>query len=201
MNHNFPNMFSPINIGTVTVPNRFVVPPMGNNFANTDGSMSERSAAYYEARAKGGFGLITIESTVVYKEAKGGPRKPAAPPERFAGEEFLILTKWNDLHRRAIAICRRAGFAPKVSMYLEQMMTAYYLACEGKGIAFVRDALLDCLPPTDKVFFYRIDSPESERGIYLSYKKSGGLTQIQRDFIEFMKRAKLPHTSAKTAEE
>lgn len=76
MNHNFPNMFSPINIGTVTVPNRFVVPPMGNNFANTDGSMSERSAAYYEARAKGGFGLITIESTVVYKGAKGGPRKP-----------------------------------------------------------------------------------------------------------------------------
>ena len=76
MNHNFPKMFSPINIGTVTVPNRFVVPPMGNNFANTDGSMSERSAAYYEARAKGGFGLITIESTVVYKEAKGGPRKP-----------------------------------------------------------------------------------------------------------------------------
>lgn len=72
----FPNMFKPINIGVVTVPNRFVVPPMGNNFANTDGSMSERSAAYYEARAKGGFGLITIESTVVYKEAKGGPRKP-----------------------------------------------------------------------------------------------------------------------------
>ena len=72
----FPTMFSPINIGTVTVPNRFVVPPMGNNFANSDGSLSERSAAYYEARAKGGFGLITIESTVVYSEAKGGPRKP-----------------------------------------------------------------------------------------------------------------------------
>ena len=50
----FPTMFSPINIGTVTVPNRFVVPPMGNNFANSDGSLSERSAAYYEARAKGG---------------------------------------------------------------------------------------------------------------------------------------------------
>lgn len=76
MNHNFPNMFKPIQIGTVTVPNRFVVPPMGNNFANPDGSMSDRSAAYYEARAKGGFGLITLESTVVYKEAKGGPRKP-----------------------------------------------------------------------------------------------------------------------------
>lgn len=72
----FPNMFSPIQIGNVTVPNRFVVPPMGNNFANTDGTLSERSKAYYQERAKGGFGLITIESTVVYKEAKGGPRKP-----------------------------------------------------------------------------------------------------------------------------
>lgn len=72
----FPTMFSPVQIGTVTVPNRFVVPPMGNNFANTDGTLSDNSLGYYQARAKGGFGLITIESTVVYKEAKGGPRKP-----------------------------------------------------------------------------------------------------------------------------
>lgn len=72
----FPAMFSPVQIGTVTIPNRFVVPPMGNNLANTDGSLSDRSLSYYEARAKGGFGLITIESTVVYSEAKGGPRKP-----------------------------------------------------------------------------------------------------------------------------
>ena len=66
----FNAMFQPINIGPMTVKNRFVVPPMGNNFANTDGSMSERSAAYYRERAKGGFGLITIEATVVHKGAK-----------------------------------------------------------------------------------------------------------------------------------
>ncbi len=72
----FRSMFSPIKIGTVQIKNRFAVPPMGNNFANTDGSLSERSKAYYGARAKGGFGLITIESTVVYEKAKGGPRKP-----------------------------------------------------------------------------------------------------------------------------
>lgn len=72
----FPTMFSPVQIGTVTVPNRFVVPPMGNNLANTDGTLSDRSLSYYQARAKGGFGLITIESTVVYREAKGDPRKP-----------------------------------------------------------------------------------------------------------------------------
>ena len=72
----FNAMFQPIEIGPMTVKNRFVVPPMGNNFANTDGTMSEQSAAYYKERAKGGFGLITIEATVVHKGAKGGPRKP-----------------------------------------------------------------------------------------------------------------------------
>ena len=72
----FPTMFRPIHIGNVMVPNRFVVPPMGNNFANTDGTLSDHSLAYYAARAKGGFGLITIESTVIYHKAKGGPHKP-----------------------------------------------------------------------------------------------------------------------------
>lgn len=72
----FKAMFSPVKIGNVTVPNRFVVPPMGNNFANGDGSLSRRSKAYYEERAKGGFGLITIEATVVDATAKAGSKKP-----------------------------------------------------------------------------------------------------------------------------
>lgn len=72
----FKAMFEPIQIGPMTVKNRFVVPPMGNNFANPDGTMSEQSVAYYRERAKGGFGLITVEATVVHKGAKGGPRKP-----------------------------------------------------------------------------------------------------------------------------
>lgn len=48
----FEKMFSPIQIGPIEVKNRFVVPPMGNNFANTDGTMSDQSVAYYGARAK-----------------------------------------------------------------------------------------------------------------------------------------------------
>lgn len=102
----YPTMFSPIQIGTVTVPNRFVVPPMGNNFANTDGTLSDRSAAYYEARAKGGFGLITIESTVVYSEAKGGPRKPC-----------LFTDDTVDSFQRTIDRCHRYG--AKVSIQLQ----------------------------------------------------------------------------------
>ena len=102
----FPALFSPVQIGTVTVPNRFVMPPMGNNLANTDGTLSDRSVAYYEARAKGGFGLITIESTVVYQEAKGGPRKPC-----------LFSDDTVDSFRRAADACHAYG--AKVSIQLQ----------------------------------------------------------------------------------
>ncbi len=102
----FENMFQPIQIGPMTVKNRFVMSPMGNNFANTDGSMSERSASYYGARAKGGFGLITFEATVVYKEAKGGPRKPCLYDDSTISS-----------FQAAIAACHQAG--AKVSIQLQ----------------------------------------------------------------------------------
>nr|WP_294681051.1 FAD-dependent oxidoreductase [uncultured Anaerotignum sp.] len=102
----FEAMFQPIQIGPMTVANRFVMSPMGNNFANTDGTMSERSASYYGARAKGGFGLITFEATVVYKEAKGGPRKPCLYDDSTISS-----------FQAAIAACHQAG--AKVSIQLQ----------------------------------------------------------------------------------
>lgn len=102
----FEAMFQPVKIGNMTVPNRFVMSPMGNNFANTDGKMSERSAAYYGARAKGGFGLITFEATVVYKEAKGGPRKPCL----FSDDTVSNF-------KEAILACHKEG--AKVSIQLQ----------------------------------------------------------------------------------
>ena len=72
----FKSMFTQIKIGSMMVPNRFVVSPMGNNYANKDGTMSDRSLAYYRERAIGGFGLITFEATVVSPKAKGGVLKP-----------------------------------------------------------------------------------------------------------------------------
>lgn len=102
----FEAMFQPIQIGPMTVANRFVMSPMGNNFANTDGTLSERSASYYGARAKGGFGLITFEATVVYKEAKGGPRKPCLYDDSTVSS-----------FQAAIAACHQAG--AKVSIQLQ----------------------------------------------------------------------------------
>lgn len=102
----FKSMFTPIKIGPMTVQNRFVVPPMGNNFANTDGTMSDNSLAYYRERAVGGFGLITFEATVVDRKAKGGPRKPC-----------LFEDSTIESFKRVIDACHEAG--AKISIQLQ----------------------------------------------------------------------------------
>ena len=63
MNHGILN--SPASIGTMQLKNRFVLAAMGSNYATTDGHCSEQLIAYYEARAKGGAGLLILETTSV----------------------------------------------------------------------------------------------------------------------------------------
>lgn len=58
-------LLTPISIGTLHVKNRVALPAMATNFGNPDGSVSQRLIDYYNARAKGGVGLIIIEFTAV----------------------------------------------------------------------------------------------------------------------------------------
>ena len=61
----FSTLLSPIKINGLEIKNRFVVPPMGTNYANIDGTVTQQMIDYYVARAKGGFGLIIVEVVAV----------------------------------------------------------------------------------------------------------------------------------------
>ena len=57
----FPRLFTPGQIGRLTVKNRGIMAPMSTGFANHDGTPSPRMIRYYEERAKGGVGAIITE--------------------------------------------------------------------------------------------------------------------------------------------
>jgi len=60
----FPNLFSPLEIGNVTLRNRIV--STGHETAMADaGGISDAMLAYHEARARGGAGLIVVEVALV----------------------------------------------------------------------------------------------------------------------------------------
>ena len=57
----YPNLFTPMKIGPVTIKNRLVMTAMCVGLAHHDGAVSDALAAYYEERAAGGTGLIITE--------------------------------------------------------------------------------------------------------------------------------------------
>ena len=58
-------LFDPVQVGPVRLKNRLVMPPMANNLANADGTLSPASIAYYTERARGGIGMIIVECSAI----------------------------------------------------------------------------------------------------------------------------------------
>jgi 2,4-dienoyl-CoA reductase-like NADH-dependent reductase (Old Yellow Enzyme family)/NADPH-dependent glutamate synthase beta subunit-like oxidoreductase len=56
----FKHLLAPGRIGTLEIRNRIFMTPMGSNLAEDSGHVGERLARYYEARARGGVGLIIV---------------------------------------------------------------------------------------------------------------------------------------------
>ena len=61
----FKKLFEPLSIGPMTIRNRLVMSPMGTIFSRDADEAHERRLAYYEARAKGGMGMIIVEASAV----------------------------------------------------------------------------------------------------------------------------------------
>lgn len=58
-------LFEPITIGPMEVKNRIAMSPMGTLQGTHDGYVNDQIIAYYNARAKGGVGLIIVEHSFV----------------------------------------------------------------------------------------------------------------------------------------
>jgi 2,4-dienoyl-CoA reductase-like NADH-dependent reductase (Old Yellow Enzyme family) len=54
----YEKLFSPVRIGRAEIKNRVAMTPMGVNLAAAGGGVNDDIMAFYEARARGGVGLI-----------------------------------------------------------------------------------------------------------------------------------------------
>ncbi len=80
---NLERVLSPLKIGPMTLSNRVVMPPMGTNLGNPDGTVSEENLAYMKRRARGKAGLIITEISAVHEGGIVGPRQLGAYDDRF----------------------------------------------------------------------------------------------------------------------
>ena len=61
-NSRFPKLMEPGQIGRIKTRNRFIKTANGTSFIDPSGFVGDRAIAYYEALAKGGVGLLIVES-------------------------------------------------------------------------------------------------------------------------------------------
>lgn len=115
----------------------------------------------------------------------------AVPLEELRDCPFITLKKGgSDLYQRGLEICRRAGFTPKLEQYLDQILTAYYVASSGAGVTFLRGSLLNMVEETGRLVYYKVGDELARRPIYLSYKMGRYVTHAMRGFLDLV--AELP---------
>ena len=101
-------LFSPYRIGTMELKNRIVMGPMGTNLSNPDGSIAQEEVAYYEARARGGAGMIITEMIVFDERGKYQPRIPMLlNDEHIQGWRSVA----DAIHAHGTKICIQLGHA------------------------------------------------------------------------------------------
>jgi 2,4-dienoyl-CoA reductase (NADPH2) len=83
-------LFEPVRIGSLELPNRLVMAPMGTCL-DDDGEITDETIAYYARRARGGVGAITVEGCLVSADTVGPEPRISSPAylpglRRLAGE-------------------------------------------------------------------------------------------------------------------
>lgn len=73
----------PFTLGGTVLKNRIVMPPMVVRYATADGYLTDRSIDYYEARARGGTGLIIQEATYVHQMGQILANQPGVSDDKF----------------------------------------------------------------------------------------------------------------------
>lgn len=118
----YPNLCKPITLGNVTFKNRMFSAPMGGTDITNDGCIGNKSIAFYELRAKGGAGAVTVSECMVHPQTDGSHAYHLDP---------TILNSLASATYAADAI-RRHGCIPSIELSHSGMYAGTYMTDKTK---------------------------------------------------------------------
>lgn len=118
----YPNLCKPITLGRVTFRNRMFSAPMGGTDITNDGCIGPKSKAFYELRAKGGAGAVTVSECMVHPQTDGSHAYHLDP---------AILNSLACATYTADAI-RRHGCIPSIELSHSGMYAGTYMTDKNK---------------------------------------------------------------------
>jgi len=112
------------------------------------------------------------------------PDAPAISVRNFAHIPFIALREGNDTRYRMNALFSDAEEAPEIQQEVDQLATAYNIACNKLGATLVSDTLIYKGSPNPDMDFYVLDCKTATRPIYLYHKRSRYVTLAMQKFME-----------------
>ena len=101
--------FEPITIKRTTIKNRIAMTPMGTNYGETSGEMSNRHMNYYSLRAKGGVGLIILENAnIEYPVGSNGTSQIRIDHDSFMPRYYQLV---ENLHKNGATVAIQINHA------------------------------------------------------------------------------------------
>lgn len=173
----FKRLFTPGCIGSMEVKNRIVLPAIGLNYL-TDGSINERYLAFYEARARGGVGLIVATALLEHTGEKGYEQINAAMGSLPSLRHDSHIPEWQALAERV----HRHG--AKLAVQIFHIGKYADSSILGGESAVSPSAIPSNMSMTGK-------APEIPRALTVAEIK-----QIQRNFVSTSVRAKRGNVDA-----
>ena len=117
MNDNYPHLCAPITLGRTTFRNRMFSAPMGGTDISNDGCIGPKSRAFYELRAKGGAGAVTISELMVHPATDGS--------HAYHLDESILNSLANATY--AADAIRRHGAIPSIELSHSGMFAGTYM--------------------------------------------------------------------------
>lgn len=165
MKRKYPNLSKPITLGKTTFRNRMFSAPMGGTDITNDGCIGPKSTAFYELRAKGGAGAVTVSELMVH------PKTDASHAYHL---DTAILNSLASATYTADAI-RRHGAIPSIELSHSGMYAGTYMTDKSKQKSMNQWGPSDTIRP-DGVEVKAL-TKEMIDDIVASYKEVAGLVK------------------------
>lgn len=132
-------LWSQINVGPVTLDNRVALAPMTRISATEDGHATERMASYYQAFARGGFGLLITEG--IYPDtahSQGYLFQPGIATKDQAKSWAKVVEGVHAAGARIFAQLMHAGAQAQGNRFVDSTVGPSAVAPKGGQLAFYR---------------------------------------------------------------
>ncbi|WP_350593848.1 MULTISPECIES: NAD(P)/FAD-dependent oxidoreductase [unclassified Pseudoalteromonas] len=181
MSH-YQHLLKPGKVGGLTLRNRIMMAPMGSNYADPDGHCSERIQAFYEARAKGGVGLITMGSIAI-----AFPAGTAEPYQvGISKDEFIpgLKALTERVHKHGAKIAVQLQHAGKTAV--RDLAEGRELWVPSLPPAPPQSDIMQAVTPTELSTFVR---PPADKPITIKVMEKDDIVQMVEWFAAAAKRA------------